>query len=104
MPDGPLLVVPDLAVEVVSPNDRQYDVDHKVAEYLEVGVKLVWVINPDTRVVVIYRADGTIAGVREGGRPRRRGRRPRLPLPRRRPVHPLNRRPRQNPSNRGLAP
>ena len=47
VPEGHIRVVPDLAVEVVSPTDIQYDVDRKVAEYLEVGVKLVWVINPE---------------------------------------------------------
>ena len=67
VPEGHIRVVPDLVVEVVSPTDIQYDVDRKVVEYLAVGVKLVWVINPDTRVVVIYRADGSISGVREGG-------------------------------------
>ena len=67
VPLGHIRVAPDLAAEVVSPTDIQYDVDRKVAEYLEVGVKLVWVINPDTRVVLIYRVDGSISGVREGG-------------------------------------
>jgi len=67
VPVGHIRIAPDLAVEVVSPTDIQYDVDRKVAEYLEVGVKLVWVINPDTRVVLIYRGDGSISGVREGG-------------------------------------
>ena len=67
IPEGYITVVPDLAVEVVSPTDIQYDVDRKVAEYLAVGVQLVWVINPDTRVVIIYRLDGSISGVREGG-------------------------------------
>ncbi len=67
VPEGHIPIAPDLAVEVVSPTDIQYDVDRKVAEYLEVGVKLVWVINPDTRVVLIFRADGSISGVREGG-------------------------------------
>ncbi len=67
IPVGHIKVVPDLAVEVVSPTDLQYEVDRKVAEYLEAGVQLVWVINPDTRVVLIYRLDGSISGVREGG-------------------------------------
>ena len=67
VPVGHIKIPPDLAVEVVSPTDIQCDVDRKVAEYLEVGVKLIWVINPDTRVVIIYRADGSIAGTREGG-------------------------------------
>ncbi len=67
VPEGHIRIAPDLAVEVVSPTDIQYDVDRKVAEYLEAGVGLVWVVNPDTRVIIIYRADGSISGVRESG-------------------------------------
>lgn len=67
VPRGHIKIAPDLAVEVISPTDIQYDVDRKVAEYLEAGVKLVWVINPETRVVIIYRADGSIGIAREGG-------------------------------------
>ena len=67
VPEGHIRVVPDLAVEVVSPTDVLYEIDRKVAEYLEAGVPLVWVINPDTRVVIIYRLDRSIGGVREGG-------------------------------------
>ena len=67
VPEGHITIAPDLAVEVVSPTDIQYDVDRKVAEYLAVGVQLVWVVNPDARIVLIYRLDGSISGVREGG-------------------------------------
>ncbi len=67
VPVGHIPIAPDLAVEVVSPTDIQYDVDRKVDEYLEAGVGLVWVVNPDTRVIIIYRADGSISGVRESG-------------------------------------
>jgi Uma2 family endonuclease len=49
-------VPPDLAVEVVSPGNRFATIMKKVAEYLEVGVALVWVVYPKRREVVIYRA------------------------------------------------
>ena len=52
-------VPPDLAIEVISPNDRGADIDVKVREYLDAGVLLVWVIYPKSRSVHIYRADGT---------------------------------------------
>ena len=42
IPEGYIRIAPDLAVEVLSPSDIQYDVDRKVAEYLEAGVQLVW--------------------------------------------------------------
>jgi len=46
---------PDLVVEVISPNDRYTEVDEKVAEWLEHGARLVFVVNPRRRVVVVHR-------------------------------------------------
>jgi Uma2 family endonuclease len=65
LPEGDLRIYPDLAVESVSLNDTVYELDDKIEEYLEAGVRLVWVINPKTRIAVIHRADGTMAKVRE---------------------------------------
>ncbi len=45
--------VPLLAVEIISPNDRQEDIEEKIDEYLDAGVSLVWVINPYRRTVLI---------------------------------------------------
>ena len=64
-PIGHIKVAPDLAVEVISPTDIAYDVDRKVDEYLRAGVRLVWVVNPDVRTVLVYRLDGSIIGLRE---------------------------------------
>lgn len=49
-------IPPDLAVEVVSPNDLAYEVQGKVRESLEAGVTVVWVIYPETRTAFIHRA------------------------------------------------
>jgi len=49
---------PDLAVEVVSPNDRMSEVLAKVATYLAAGVRLVWVIEPEHRAVTAYAPNG----------------------------------------------
>jgi Uma2 family endonuclease len=49
---------PDLAVEVVSPNDRFDEVVEKVEEYLAAGTRLVWVALPRTRSVIVYRSGG----------------------------------------------
>jgi Uma2 family endonuclease len=57
VPAGHLRIPPDLAVEVVSPNDTVYEVDTKVKEYLDAGVPLVWVVNPETQTVLVYRGD-----------------------------------------------
>jgi Uma2 family endonuclease len=66
IPDGHIPIAPDLVVEVVSPNDRFYEVDGKVQEYLTAGIPLIWVVNPETRTVQVTRRDGS--GVRLGER------------------------------------
>ena len=52
-------MAPDLAVEVLSPDDRPGETLAKVADWLEAGAALVWVIDPERRVARIYRQDGT---------------------------------------------
>jgi Uma2 family endonuclease len=49
-------VVPDLAVEVISPNDVFRDVLAKVREYFHYGVQAVWVIAPEEQQVYVYDA------------------------------------------------
>ena len=49
-------LAPDLAVEVLSPHDRPRHVLDKVGEYLEAGVRLVWVIDPRKQCAVVYRS------------------------------------------------
>ena len=46
---------PDLVVEVISPNDLYTEVDEKVAEWLEHGTRLVFVVNPQRRTVAVHR-------------------------------------------------
>jgi len=58
--DGFLTISPDLAAEVISPNDLASEVSEKVEEYLAAGVALVWVIDPEVETVVIHRADGSV--------------------------------------------
>ena len=55
-PDGYWELAPDLAVEVVSPNDTAAEVQSKVQMWLESGVRLVWVVYPDTRSVVVHKS------------------------------------------------
>jgi Uma2 family endonuclease len=49
-----LEMVPDLAVEVLSPSERAGAVRDKVALYLQRGVRTVWVIDPRRRTVRIH--------------------------------------------------
>jgi Uma2 family endonuclease len=49
--DGP----PVLAVEILSPSDKQEEIDAKVELYLESGVLMVWVMNPRFRTIIVHR-------------------------------------------------
>jgi Uma2 family endonuclease len=53
-PEGYWQLAPDLAVEVVSPNDTASEVQWKVQMCLKAGVRLVWAVCPDTRSVMVY--------------------------------------------------
>lgn len=47
-------VVPDLAVEVISRSNTQEEMDRKLREYFEAGVRLVWFCYPKTKTVDVY--------------------------------------------------
>ncbi|MHB1558920.1 MAG: Uma2 family endonuclease [Isosphaeraceae bacterium] len=49
-------VVPDLAVEVVSPTDIAQNLLGKVQEYFQAGVRLVWVVYPLQRCIHVFDA------------------------------------------------
>lgn len=49
-------MAPDLAAEILSPSNTASGVQEKVLEYLDAGTRLVWVIDPRTRVVNTYRS------------------------------------------------
>jgi Uma2 family endonuclease len=50
--------LPRLAVEVLSPNDTAHYITEKVNDYLENGVAVVWVIDPEARAITIYSKTG----------------------------------------------
>ncbi len=49
-------VAPELIVEVMSPDDRWLDVNYKLAEYFNIGVRIVWIADPQHRQVHVYRS------------------------------------------------
>ena len=53
-PEGIWQIAPDLAVEIVSPNDLFEKVISKVHEYLAAGVRQVWLVSPEHRTIIIY--------------------------------------------------
>jgi Uma2 family endonuclease len=65
MAAGFLTIPPDLAVEVVSPNDEAEALEAKLLDYFDAGIPLVWVIYPVARSAVILRLDGSANRIRE---------------------------------------
>jgi Uma2 family endonuclease len=49
-------VVPDLAVEIVSPTNLAEEIDPKITDYFQSGVRLVWVLYPDSGRVYVYQS------------------------------------------------
>ncbi len=48
---------PILAVEVLSPNDKQQDITDAIEEYLDCGVKQVWIVDTATETVTVHRTN-----------------------------------------------
>ncbi|MBA2520150.1 MAG: Uma2 family endonuclease [Chloroflexia bacterium] len=55
---GLMRVVPPLVAEVISPANRPTAIEEKVRVYLRAGVKLVWVVDTDQRMIRVRTADG----------------------------------------------
>jgi Uma2 family endonuclease len=65
-PKGFLDVPPELVVEVLSPDDRYGDVMEKLREYLDLGVDLIWIVDPERRYVLAYRTLHDVERFEEG--------------------------------------
>ncbi|HEY0779944.1 MAG TPA: Uma2 family endonuclease [Gemmatirosa sp.] len=55
-----LALAPDLAVEIRSRSDTAAVLERKLADYLEAGTALVWVVDGDARTVAIHTAGSTV--------------------------------------------
>jgi Uma2 family endonuclease len=49
---------PDLAIEVITPTDLELHLQRKVDSYLTYGSTSVWIVYPEAKSVMVYRADG----------------------------------------------
>ena len=58
--EGFVQAPPLLAVEVVSPSDKERDILEKVADYLDFGVERVWAVRAKTQSVVVYYPNGEV--------------------------------------------
>ncbi|HXD32582.1 MAG TPA: Uma2 family endonuclease [Pyrinomonadaceae bacterium] len=66
-PEGYWSGAPDLAVEVQSPNDTRKHIDAKARHWISAGAKLVWVVKPRERTVIVYKSLADIFEVSESG-------------------------------------
>lgn len=57
-------VYPDLAVEVLSPSNTDEEMDEKLRDYFASGTSLVWLVEPDTRSVLVLGGPDRTTGVR----------------------------------------
>jgi len=64
--EGYLDVAPELVVEILSPDDTVQNMTRKLREYFAIGVRLVWVADPDARVVYAYRSLTDVREFKEG--------------------------------------
>ena len=60
-------VVPNIAVEVISPTNSGDEIIDKIRDYFFAGVQLVWVIYPRQRYVYVYTADDKVVILTEKG-------------------------------------
>jgi Uma2 family endonuclease len=65
-PNGFIRLAPDLAVEVLSPDETASQLASKIADYRAAGTPLIWVIDPDERLVNVLAADAPHFWLREG--------------------------------------
>lgn len=66
-PEGHCEIPPDFVVEILSPRCRYEDVEEKIQDYFKAGVRLVWIVSPRSKTVLIRRLDGTCAALNHDG-------------------------------------
>ena len=59
LPDGYFPGAPDLAVEVISPNDEADDVQLRVTQFLKYGTRMVVLVYPKSQTVVVHTLTGS---------------------------------------------
>jgi Uma2 family endonuclease len=56
-PNGHIHGVPDLLIEILSPGNKEYDLIKKKDLYEKFGVKEYWIIDPDTKLALVYQLE-----------------------------------------------
>jgi len=53
----PIDLIPDLAIEVISPSEMARDVERKITAYLDAGLAEVWTLYPESQHIYVHQAD-----------------------------------------------
>jgi Uma2 family endonuclease len=54
-PEGYFETIPELVIEIRSKNESPAEIRGKADEYLEAGVQIVWIIEPRSKLVTVFR-------------------------------------------------
>jgi Uma2 family endonuclease len=60
-------LAPDLAVEVLSKSNTKREMERKLRDYFDAGVRLVWFIEPEDRTARVYTAIDRVESIGEDG-------------------------------------
>jgi len=52
-----VIEIPDLVVEVMSPSDRPGRTNKRMQQYIKRGIPLIWQVDPDDRLITVYRGE-----------------------------------------------
>ena len=50
----PYILIPDIVIEIVSPTDQYTEINRRVRRYRNDGVRLTWIVDPDTREIAVH--------------------------------------------------
>ena len=53
-------VIPEFVIEIISESDQFYKIEDKITEYFKAGVKVIWNIIPEHKLVYIYTSRKTV--------------------------------------------
>lgn len=54
---SPIELIPDIAIEVISPSEMARDLERKITAYLDAGVSEVWTLYPESQHIYVHQAD-----------------------------------------------
>ena len=64
LPSGFIRMAPDLAVEILSPDESAWELEEKLDDYRAAGTPLIWVIEPNRRTVMIVSSAAPVRWLR----------------------------------------